>query len=797
MRPYVNNPGLANSKLFLQPTAYNLADRSAQADQLVLRAFEQARPEVTLAAVGGYGRRELFPFSDVDLLLLVDGPLEAPARDAVSEFLRILWDTGLRVSQSVHTPAECCEIHEGNLELTISLLDQRFLGGDPGRYQDLQERFPKFLNAERSAIANHLSRMTRGRHAKYGNTIYHLEPNVKEHPGGLRDIHVIHWLEKLGAASAESFDAERDFLFQVRIFLHQHFQRDNNLLSFEAQEAVSDDPATWMRQYYRNGREIYRAVTRTIEAVEGTSASLLAQFRDWRGRLSTSEFTVSRERVLLREPRQLYSDPHLLMRLMRFVARHRLRLAWDTERRIRAAQSEGVSCAASWKDLRELLALPHCVIALRAMQETGVLPAVIPEWQRIDCLVVRDFYHRYTVDEHTLVAIQSLDDLGTEKDELRRRFASLLSEIDHPELLRLALLLHDIGKGGGRGEHVAESLACAAAALDRLGVPEEAEHVVRFLIEHHLDLSSVMNSRDLGDPATGRFIAERAGTIEQLKLLTLLTYADISAVNPAAMSPWRLEQLWRTYLAGHEELTRELETERIHKPQLPADLAWFVEGFPTRYLRTHSEAEIRRHCELAQESCAAAGAVDLVRLSAVWRITVIANDRPSLLASVSGALASFGMNILKAEAFSNARAMSLETLTFADPNRTLELNPSESDRLCDTVLRALQGKVDVNRLLESRRKPAPANRRVQPSVAFNNGTSETATLIEIVAEDRPGLLYDLTRTISQSGCNIEVVLIDTEAHKALDVFYVTNAGGKLSAGLESVLKEGLLNACRG
>jgi len=777
-----------------------LASRTSEVDQIVVQAFERIQPQASLIAVGGYGRRELFPFSDVDLLLLSGGPLKTPAREAIAEFLRILWDAGLRVSQSVHTAAECCEIHEGNLELTISLLDQRFLGGDPAGYHDLRARFPKFLNAQRSAIASHLRQMTQGRHAKYGNTIYHLEPNVKEHPGGLRDIHVMHWLEKLDTGVTEPFAAGRDFLFHVRIFLHRHFQRDNNLLSFDAQEAIADNAAEWMRQYYRNAREIYRAVTQSIEASEGPSQGLLSQFRDWRGRLSNSDFTVSRERVLLREPNNLHSDPHLVMRLMRFVARHQLRLAWDTERRIRAARSDGAPCAASWSEFSEILALPRSSVALRAMQETGILSAVIPEWQRIDCLVVRDFYHRYTVDEHTLVAIQSLEDLEHTQDDPRRRFAGLLSEVDHPELLRLALLLHDIGKGGGTGEHVAESVRVAGAAMQRLGVPEEPGAVVQFLIDHHLDLSSVMNARDLDDPATARFIAGRTGTLERLRLLTLLTYADISAVNPAAMTPWRLEQLWLTYLAGYEELTRELEAERIHAPALPDDLKSFVEGFPTRYLRTHSEPEIRRHCALAQQSGDAAGpAVQLARLNGTWGLTVIANDRPSLLATVSGALASFGMNILKAEAFSNAEGLSLQTFKFADPHRTLELNPTESERLRDTVLRALQGRVDVHRLLENRRKPLGASRarRVQPSVTFNNSTSETATLIEIVAEDRPGLLYDLTRHIAESGCNIEVVLIDTEAHKALDAFYVTSRGRKLPENLESSLKAGLLNACRG
>jgi [protein-PII] uridylyltransferase len=788
------------STSFLSVTSREqLAARSDQVDALVLSAFERTHPCVTVVAVGGYGRRELFPYSDVDLLLLADAPPEGDARNAVAELLRTLWDDGLRVSQSVRTVRECCEIHEGNLELTISLLDQRFLAGDRARFDQLAAQFPKFLHAQRSAIAKHLCAMTRGRHAKYGGTIYHLEPNVKEHPGGLRDIHVMHWLDRLKESQPEALGKERDFLFGVRIFLHRHFQRDNNLLTFDAQEALAEQPAAWMRAYYRNAREIFRSVTRGMEASENAGSKLLAQFRDWRSRLSTEDFTVSREQVLLRRPQQLYADKSLVMRLMQFVSRHQFRLAWDTEHRIRLAQSEGAPFEAAWDDWRQLLRQSHASAGLRAMQETGTLARFIPEWERIDCLVTRDFYHRYTVDEHTLVTIQSLEDLAQTSDPLRRRFADLLTEIDQPELLRLALLLHDIGKGGGTGEHAAESVRIASHALRRLGVPEEAGGVILFLIEHHLDLTSVIGSRDLADPSTARFMAECAGTIERLKLLTLLTYADISAVNPTAMTPWRMEQLWSAYLAGYEELTRELDAGRIHGPRLEGELAGFVEGFPVRYLRTHSEAEMRSHVALAAAVDSHGTGTNLECLEGGYRLTLITQDRPALLASVSGALAGFGMNILKAEAFSNARGVCLDTFTFSDPHRTLELNPTESGRLCDTVRRAVQGKLDVEGLLQKRRRPpaASSGTRTQPAVSFNNAVSETATLIEIVAEDRPGLLHDLARTISAAACNIEVVLIDTEAHKALDVFYVTRAGTKLAEELQAPLKEALLAACSG
>ena len=778
-------------------SAEQLAARAAEVDSLVLRAFEQTQPPVTLVAVGGYGRRELFPFSDVDLLLLTNSVLDGAARASVSEFLQLLWDQGLRVSQSVRTVEECCEIHEGNLELTISLLDQRWLAGEEARYEQLGARLPKFLKSQKSGIARHLCKMTRERHAKYADTIYHLEPNVKECPGGLRDIHVIHWLEKLTGSAGEPIDKERDFLFGVRIFLHGYFQRDKNILSFDTQEAISEEPANWMRSYYRNAREIFRAVTRSLEVNEN-SGSMISQFRDWRGRLSNADFTVSRELVLLRRPHELSSDPTLIIRLMQFVARHQLRLASDTERRVREVAGQPGAIAISWDDLRELLRLPRASAGLRAMQATGVLQRLVPEWLGIDCLVVRDFYHRYTVDEHTLVAMQSLENLNVKDHPLRQRFADLMNEIDRPELLRLALLFHDIGKGRGEGEHATESVKTASAVMSRWNVPDEAAGMVRCLIEQHLVLSSVMNSRDLGDPATGRVIAERVGTIEMLKLLTLLTYADISAVNPSVMTPWREEQLWRAYLAGYDELTKELETERIDGQRLLHDLGWFLEGFPTRYLRTHSEDEMRYHATLVPNGESLEAGLQLVRLNGAYRLTLVAADRPALLASVSGALASFGMNILKAEAFSNSRNLCLDTFVFSDPHRTLELNPPEAERLCDAVQRAIQGKEDLERLLQNRRKPQPLGRanRIQSSVAFNNAVSDLATLIEIVTEDRPALLFDLTRTISGAGCNIEVVLIDTEAHKAMDVFYVTYGGGKLPSEMEGSLKDALLGVCR-
>jgi [protein-PII] uridylyltransferase len=306
-----------------------------------------------------------------------------------------------------------------------------------------------------------------------------------------------------------------------------------------------------------------------------------------------------------------------------------------------------------------------------------------------------------------------------------------------------------------------------------------------------------MNTRDIYDPATARMLAERIGTLERLKLLAVLTYADISAVNPGAMTPWRLEQLWQTYRVTHQELVRELETDRIRDiPVEVPDPAGFIKGFPVRYLRTHSSAEIEAHLELYELSRPTGVAVLLDRWGGVHRATIVARDRPALFASLAGAISSFGMDIVKAEAFANVKGQILDTFVFADSKRTLDLNAQEVERLQLTLEQVALGKLEVGKLLDGRPVPARQKLRTVPSrVHFDSDACDTATLVEIVAEDRPRLLYDLASTLSSAGCNIDVVLIDTEGRRAIDVFYVASDGRKLDSEMQKILEKRLLEAC--
>ncbi len=833
--------------------------RSDAVDRAVAALFHQAFGEkaasgVALVAVGGYGRRQLFPCSDVDLLFLFERNSAAEAaRDPISKLLRELWDGGIRASHSVRTPAEAASLAPDNVELSISLLDARYLAGDTAVLVRLFERLPRFYAREKETLVRGLDRLTRARHAKHGDTIYHLEPNIKEAPGGLRDFQVACWLSQLAHAEeaaasaappearsfalsapeqhlpAETRDAwgeAKRFLFALRCYLHCFNGRDNNILTFESQERLaaersgspSGDAAAWMRDYFRNVRVIHRLARRTLDEVATPEHSLFTMFRDRKSRLSNPDFAVARGMLYLRHPEALVQDPGLVMRLFEFIARHGIPPAPETERRVGQAagnfheylRKRHSAPSELWLSIASILRLPHAYQALVVMRETGVLPALFPEYERIDCLVVRDFYHRYTVDEHSLRTIKTLHELRAGgEDALTQHFSELMQETEQPEVLLFALLFHDVGKGGLQGDHTATGLVLADQAMERIGMPEAERETVRFLIAHHLDMPAIMTGRDLADPETARAFASQVGTLERLRNLTLMTYADISAVNPEALTPWRKDLLWQLYVATHNQLTREMEAERIGTgaavaAQLASDdserqaLARFLEGLPTRYLRIHGPDQIRRHFQLKPVLERRSVAMQLGRRHSLYELVVLARDRAFLLASIAGTISSFAMNIVKAEAFSNRDGMILDTFVFADPNRTLELNPSEADRLTSTLEQVVLGKIDVRELLHKRRLPGPAHRpRIARQIAFDNQTSPNETLFHVITEDRPGLLYDLASTFSFNRCDIDVVLIDTEGHKAIDVFYVRSKGRKLDDSAARRLCQKLERACSG
>ena len=768
---------------FQTRSAANALDRRTEfVDQLVRERWAWMPKGISLVAVGGYGRRELFPYSDIDLLILTpDEKTQNAIKDPLSMFLRDLWDKGLRISQSVHTPADCNQIDATNAELAVSLLDRRFLAGDESLFRQIKD--------PRAELGRNIAELTKERHNRFQNTIYHLEPNVKDAPGGLRDLQVLRWFARLGAADGQMtpvFPDEIEVLFEIRCFLHYLAGRDDNKFSFERQDEIATlmgavSPEDLMRRYYLAVRGISRLANRRLESFEAKRSSLFSQFRDRTSRLSNSDFSIVHGEVYFRSSTAIQTDPKVVLRLFEFLAHHDLPLATAAEERVQ----QGLEVFGTWIEshqpvwpaFRSILRQPHGPKALRAMHDCGALQTIFPELHEMDALVIRDFYHRYTVDEHTLVAIQTVLALRSKPGDM---FADLAAESDDLDLLATALLFHDVGKGSPDEGHVEVSRRIAESALKRVGIDERDWGMVSFLIGSHLEMSAMMNGRDLSDPVTHREMASKTGTVERLKLLTLLTYGDISAVNPSAMTPWRKQLLWKLYSQTYTELTREL-TARIHQPDIAANpaLVQFLEGLPPRYLRTHSEEEIGKHLRMEREGGHRGVQVSL-RKSAAWILTVVAGDRPYLFSATAADLSSFGFNILKAEAFSNARGTVIDTFSFADPARNLDLNPGEKDDVVRTVTRAIRGEITIDNLLRRRPKIKPDPHAIAASrVNVDNQASAAATLIEMTAQDRPGLLYDVSAVISKRCANIEVVLVTTEARKAIDVFYVTKIGAKL------------------
>jgi len=850
--------------------AATIAARSKALDELVTGLWSRAVKRdarlaegIALVAMGGYGRAELFPCSDVDLLFLLDGRLpEKDLKDAIRSINQEMWDCGIRVSPATRKLAECERFHEENAEFAISLMDHRMVMGDSALYDRLAGQVaPKLLQREQKGIVGRLMELTRARHAKYGDTLFHLEPNIKDCPGGLRDAHVCAWMTKLrgvagfaakkgdggeaglsqdsisGSVSAEEGNEFRkavEFLWRVRCFLHYRHERDDNTLDWQAQDAAAEaavglvgrrpkkaDAAYWMRSYFRHARSVERRVTQMMEETPAGRAPsrLIGLKRKREAEVKQPGFRLELGRVALEEvgadgndPAQ---DPEVMLRVFGAMSRSGATLGRNAEERLSEALPELSAHLeegpALWHHLQEILTGPHAGSALRAMHAMGVLELLLPEFHGIDALVIRDAYHRYTVDEHTFVLVDTLHGLESAQTgamaEWATRFAGVLRELPHPGLLYLAALLHDTGKGRSTGDHTQESARLAQSVLGRLELDSYESGLVVSLIANHLEMSAALR-RDIFDEETVRAFAGKMQTPEALRMLTLFTYADINAVHPDALTPWKAENLWRLYIATANYLDRSVDDERlgaqgelVHRvaallPGQSVAVGEFLEGFPERYVLTRTPEQVRTHFRMAMRFGDDAVQLDFRYSPVVSELTLVTRDRPQLFATVAGALAAWGMNIVTADAFSNRQGVVVDSFRFTDTFRTLEMNASEHEAFVKSVHDVMTGTVSVEKLLSGRkrgRRKAPLV-VVETRVEFDDEASSHSTLLEVVAQDTPGLLRALSLTLAGQGCNIEVALVDTEGETAIDVFYVTREGAKLDKKEERMLREALVQA---
>ena len=825
--------------------------RTVLVENVILRLWreiispEEAGAEgFAVVALGGFGRGWLFPYSDIDLLFLcADRKTEQEFKDRIRRLSQELWDLRLKLSPATRTLGECDLFDANNIEFTISLLDSRFLCGDSSLFARLHDQvIPKLILRESQSVVQSLAEVTRSRHSKYGNTVFQLEPDIKDTPGGLRDYNVTCWLalisamdklhdwpnpkSLLPASQRKQLDAALEFLMSVRCFLHFRHGRDDNALSWEAQDEAAargigigggepGNAADWMRAYFGHVRSIHRVSTQLLEEIPAAWSSLYRQFQNWRSRLSNAEFSVVDGLIFLQQSSAL-EDPEVLLRMFHFISHHGLRLSTTTEYRIEQVLPSLASTpprgAELWLYLGEILIEPNAAQALRAMHSLRLLTLLLPELKTIDSLVVRDFYHRFTVDEHSFLAIDSLHRLRQSPSEWDQRYADILSELEQPELLYLSLLLHDTGKGMAGVNHVDGSLEIANQCLDRLDLEPSERETVLFLIGNHLEMSAAMR-RDIFDPANVGAFAERVGTSERLKMLCLMTYADIKAVNPDALTPWKAENVWQLYIATVNHLNRsvdhrlhaDLHDEKLTRLRTLAPIAGknikaFLEGLPERYLRTYPAEEVLHHLEMAQGLENEPIQLALKRGRHWFELTLVTRDRPFLFATVAGALAAWGMNIVKANAFSNEAGTVVDTFYFTDRFRTLELNLTEWERFQNSVVDIISGEADLERMLRDRLraegKNSAAKVKIETRIDFDDQCSPTSTLVQIIAQDRSGLLHQIASCLSHHHCNIEIAIIDTEGQMAIDVFYLTAAGKKLTAEQQHRLQKHLLKEIR-
>jgi [protein-PII] uridylyltransferase len=841
-----------------------LARRTALVDSIVQRLWNEivvsshpdsansgsgpAAPDsaknIALVATGGFGRGWLFPHSDIDLLFLHAGSdSETEFKAPIRRFSQEVWDLRLKLSPATRNLAECERLDPNNVEFAIALLDCRYLAGDRELFTRLREKaVPRLVGRDCQSLIQNLAEITRARHHKFGNTVFHLEPNVKDGPGGLRDYNVANWLALISAmeklkvwpdantllpvSSRRALDAALDFQMSVRCFLHFRYGRHDNTLTWEAQDEAAArkigagdveiaSAADWMRVYFGHVRSVHRVCNQLLEEIPAAWSSLYRQFQGWRSKVASDDFSVVDGLIFLKQSKQPQEpgglrDPEMLLRLFHFMAEHGLKLSTTTEYKVEQALPALAATpprgAELWLYLQETLVQPYAADALRAMNALRLLSLLLPELRGIEALVVRDFYHRYTVDEHSFLAIEHLHRLKESKSEWDQRFAALQSELEQPELLYLALLLHDSGKAVPSENHVDLSLQLTDSCAERLDLDPVDRETVRYLVASHLEMSAAMR-RDVFDPANVKSFAERVGVPERLKMLCLMTYADIKAVNPEAMTPWKADNLWQLYIACANYLSRSAD-ERVHTGDDGSNLAHlrslapvagkrinvFLEGMPQRYLRIHGATDVLAHAEMAARLGQDGVLLNLKQVRQWYELTLVTTDRPFLFASVSGALAAWGMNIVKANAFSNAAGIVVDTFYFTDRFRTLEMNLQEWDRLKKSIAAVVKGEADLARMLRDRLKSEKADStkvKISTQIEFDDSCSAHSTLVQVLTQDRPGLLYRMCSLVSKHECNIEIALIETEGQMAIDVLYLTSGGAKLSADRQAALGQAL------
>ncbi len=809
------------------PVADLVARRVQVVDGLLLEAWERRiasqGPAIALVAVGGYGRGELHPHSDVDLLILLEHAAGEPLRAAIEGFLTVLWDIGLQVGHSVRTLHECVQAAELDITVATNLQESRLLSGPRGLYRRLRARVgPDCIWPSRRFFEAKL-REQHARHRKFHDTAYNLEPNVKEGPGGLRDIQMIGWVAKrhFGAETlhdlvARGFltEAERDilaegqgFLWKIRYGLHVFSARREERLLFDYQRELATlfgyrsqghrlGVEIFMKDYYRTVMELSRLNEMLLQLFReailyshdpGEPVPINRRFQIRRGFLEVARDDVFRHYpfALLEVFLTLEQRPDIKgvrASTIRLIREHRY-LIDDQFRADLRARSLFV----------EILRQPHGVShELSRMHRYGVLGAYLPVFGEVIGLMQHDVFHVYAVDEHSLFVVRNLRRLAQPRFSGELPMASsIMKQLPKPELLYLAGLFHDIGKGRG-GDHSELGARDALEFCLGHGLPSYDARLVEWLVRYHLIMSMTAQRKDIADPDVIMAFAATVGDMVRLDYLYLLTVADIRATNPTLWNTWKDALLSELYLSTRRALRRGLEApladaERVRETQqnahdllvreglAPGDIRPLWSTLDDDYFLRHSAEEIAWHTRGILDN--EAGNLPLVMVRGQTErggtaICVYALDHPHLFAIITGALDQLGLNIVDARIITTRNGHALETYMVLEGTG----QPVEHAYRLDEVSSTLKGQLG-----RPYSPPSTPRRRIprtvkhfhtETQVNFSEDRRNQRTVMEVVAADRPGLLSRIARALTECGVRLQNAKVATLGARAEDLFFI-------------------------
>ena len=789
---------------------------------------------MSIAAVGGYGRGELAPQSDLDLLFLLPYKRTSHAEQVVEYMLYLLWDLGLKVGHSTRSVDECIRHAKADMTIRTALLETRWLWGDQTLFAELKKRYRAEVVAGSTELFVEAKMAERNeRHARLGEARYVLEPNIKEGKGGLRDLHTLFWIAKylyvindvadlvgLGALSedaASRFAKAQDFLWTVRCHLHYLTGRQEDRLTFDIQQEIASRMGytdhggslgveRFMKHYFLIAKDVGDLTRIFCALLESTHKKKpLLRMPSILRQKKIAGFQVEGNRLDIVDQADLEKDPVKMVRLFATalsleldIHPHALSLVTQNLKRIDNRLRNDPEPNRLFMDMLTSGKDPE--VALRHMNEAGVLGRFIPDFGRVVAQMQYDMYHVYTVDEHTIQALGILHRIeqGRLAEELPTS-TEVMRTIQSRRALYLALFLHDIAKGRN-GDHSELGAEVALKLGPRLGLTDEETETASWLVRHHLLMTRTAFKRDIDDPQTLAGFVAIVQSPERLKLLLLLTVADVRAVGPNVWNNWKAGLLRELFGRALDRMSGGIGAERYGarveaaqaalraqlEPLWPAaDIdTHLARGYPSYWVSFDTVSQLR-HAQLIREAEQAKAPLTVDwrqdRSQGVTEVTIYTGDHAGLFSQIAGAMALCGANIVDAKIITMTNGMALDSFVIQDSEGQAFDSPSRLAKLAASLDQALTGRLRFDRELAKRGSAMAASRtrvfKVQPRVVVDNTASAGHTLIEVNARDRIGLLYDITAAMTRLNLQISSAHISTYGERAVDVFYVKNVFG--------------------